>query len=42
MVRAVMQEFYQTAVVKRKTSPKAMLLIYQSVDIPTVLYGHGL
>lgn len=35
-----MQEYYQTAVVKRKMSLKAMLLIYQSADFPTVCYGH--
>lgn len=42
MACAVIQEFYQTALIKRKMSLKVKLSIYQSVDILTIFYGHEL
>ncbi len=37
---AVMWGLYQTVMVKRELSQKAKLLIYQSIFVPTLTYGH--
>ncbi|KAK3546986.1 hypothetical protein QTP86_007434 [Hemibagrus guttatus] len=41
-VAAVMRSMYQSVVVKKKLSWKAKLLIYQSIYVPTLTYGHEL
>ncbi|KAK7915621.1 hypothetical protein WMY93_011382 [Mugilogobius chulae] len=39
---AVMQSLYRTVVVKKELSRKAKLLIYRSIYVPTLTYGHEL
>ncbi|KAK3552130.1 hypothetical protein QTP86_001508 [Hemibagrus guttatus] len=39
---AVMRSMYRSVVVKKEPSPKAKLLIYQSIYAPTLTYGHEL
>ncbi|KAK3506289.1 hypothetical protein QTP70_009509 [Hemibagrus guttatus] len=39
---AVMRSMYQSVVVKKELSRKAKLLIYQSIYVPTLTYGHEL
>ncbi|KAK3526805.1 hypothetical protein QTP70_033550 [Hemibagrus guttatus] len=39
---AVMWSMYQSVVVKKELSRKAKLLIYQSIYVPTLTYGHEL
>ncbi|KAK3525741.1 hypothetical protein QTP70_007388 [Hemibagrus guttatus] len=39
---AVMQSMYWSVVVKKELSRKAKLLIYQSIYVPTLTYGHEL
>ncbi|KAK3564684.1 hypothetical protein QTP86_024812, partial [Hemibagrus guttatus] len=41
-VTAVMRSMYRSAVVKKELSRKAKLLIYQSIYVPTLTYGHEL
>lgn len=42
MASVVMQELYRTVVAKKDLSRKAMLLIYRSVYVPTLIYSHEL
>ncbi|KAK3530011.1 hypothetical protein QTP86_009391 [Hemibagrus guttatus] len=37
---AVMRSMYRSVVVKKELSQKAKLLIYQSIYVPTLTYGH--
>ncbi|KAM7380977.1 hypothetical protein PAMP_004240 [Pampus punctatissimus] len=37
---AVLQVFHRTVVTKRELSQKAKLLIYRSIFVPTLTYGH--
>lgn len=37
---AVMRALYRSVVVKRELSRKAKLLIYRSIYVPTLIYGH--
>ncbi|KAK3528482.1 hypothetical protein QTP70_000305 [Hemibagrus guttatus] len=39
---AVMRSMYRSVVVKKELSRKAKLLIYQSIYVPTLTYGHEL
>ncbi len=39
---AVMRSMYRSVVVKKELSCKAKLLIYQSIYVPTLTYGHEL
>ncbi|KAK3510413.1 hypothetical protein QTP70_005909 [Hemibagrus guttatus] len=39
---AVMRSVYRSVVVKKELSQKAKLLIYQSIYVPTLTYGHEL
>ncbi|KAK3517495.1 hypothetical protein QTP70_012574 [Hemibagrus guttatus] len=39
---AVMRSIYRSVVVKKELSRKAKLLIYQSIYVPTLTYGHEL
>ncbi|KAK3574348.1 hypothetical protein QTP86_005151 [Hemibagrus guttatus] len=39
---AIMRSMYRSVVVKKELSRKAKLLIYQSIYIPTLTYGHEL
>ncbi|KAK3518826.1 hypothetical protein QTP70_014865 [Hemibagrus guttatus] len=39
---AVMRSMYRSVVVKKELSQKAKLLIYQSIYVPTLTYGHEL
>ena len=39
---AVMRALHRSVVVKRELSRKAKLLIYQSIFVPTLTYGHEL
>ncbi|KAK3568863.1 hypothetical protein QTP86_018965 [Hemibagrus guttatus] len=39
---AVMRSMYRSVVVKKELSRKAKLLIYQSIYVPTLIYGHEL
>ncbi|KAK3571553.1 hypothetical protein QTP86_013185 [Hemibagrus guttatus] len=41
-VYAVMRSMYRSVVVKKELSRKAKLLIYQSIYVPTLTYGHEL
>ena len=42
MASAVMRTLHGSVVVKRELSRKAKLLIYQSIFIPALTYGHEL
>lgn len=41
-VSAIMRSLYWTVVGKRELSPKAKLPIFQSIYIPTFIFGHKL